>query len=91
MQKFLLKLALISIILLVIITVAGENLYIVYSLLGDPGSVHALIFQALVVILTASVALVLVRTLLGIFFVVLTLALLIYLFYAGILSLSWIL
>ena len=91
MQKALLKLALSSLVLLVVITVAGDLLYPLYALFGEAGAVYTVIFQTLVVILAGSVAFVLVRTLLGILFVILTVALLVYLFYTGILSLSWLL
>ncbi|MDZ7725746.1 MAG: hypothetical protein U5R06_23695 [candidate division KSB1 bacterium] len=91
MQKTLLKLALSSLVLLVVITVAADSLYPLYALFGDASIVHTFIFQTLVVILAGSVAFVLIRTLLGILFVVLTVALLVYLFYTGILSLSWLL
>lgn len=89
MQKTLLKLALLSIIILVVITVAQKELYSLYDYFGEPSTVHTVIFQSCILILAGSLALVLVRTLLGVFFVVLTFALLALLFYTGILSLSW--
>ncbi len=88
MQSFLLKLSLICIIAVVIIIILGEQLYPFYDHFGDPAKVYAHLFQYLLLIIVGALALVVVRTVLGILFIVLTIAVLFILIYTGVIRLA---
>lgn len=86
MQSFLLKLSLICIIAVVIVIVFGEHLYPFYEHFGDPVEIYGSLFQYLLLIIVGALALVLVKTVLGLFFIVLTIAILFVLIYTGVIS-----
>lgn len=86
MRAILLRLAIVAVVLFLAVSILGPHLDSLFSKWGDPDVVQENILTYLFVFAAACLALVVVRTLIGIAFVVIAVLVVIYLIQAGILG-----